>query len=52
MEKDKLAELRAKIDDIDRQLIELLNRRTQCVIEVGEVKAKEESLQQGGGIST
>ena len=47
MEQDKLAELRARIDEIDRQLIELLNRRTQCVIEVGEVKSKEENFEQG-----
>ena len=46
MEEDKLAELRAKIDDIDRQLIELLNHRAQCVIEVGEVKSKEENFEQ------
>ena len=41
MEKDRLAELRAQIDEIDRKLIELLNQRTQCVIEIGQIKAEE-----------
>ncbi len=45
MEKDRLSELRAKIDEIDRQLIELLNRRTECVIEIGQVKSKEEDFE-------
>ena len=48
MEEDKLAELRAKIDKIDNQLIELLNDRTRCVIEVGQVKAKDENSERGG----
>ena len=30
-----LAECRAKIDDIDRQLVELLNRRTHIVEDIG-----------------
>ena len=42
MEQDRLAELRAKIDEIDHKLIELLNRRTECAIEIGELKAKDE----------
>ena len=46
MAADKLAELRAKIDAIDRQLIELLNDRTRQVIEVGDVKAREPDFEQ------
>ncbi|MCY4130003.1 MAG: prephenate dehydratase [Gammaproteobacteria bacterium] len=42
MEKDRLAELRAQIDEIDQKLIELLNQRTQCVIEIGQIKTREE----------
>lgn len=26
------------IDDLDRQLVELLNRRSQCAIEIGKIK--------------
>lgn len=29
---------RRKIDEIDRQLVELLNERSQCVIEIGKLK--------------
>lgn len=36
-----LAESRSKIDDLDRQLVELLNRRTRIVEDIG--KAKEAS---------
>jgi chorismate mutase-like protein len=31
---------RAKIDAIDRQLIELLSQRAACVIEVGKIKSE------------
>ena len=37
---DSLDNLRERIDKIDRQLVDLLNQRLQCVIEVGEVKAR------------
>jgi chorismate mutase/prephenate dehydratase len=33
-----LAPLRDRIDDLDRQIIELLNRRADVVIEVGQIK--------------
>ena len=29
---------RRKIDDIDRRLVELLNERSQCVLEIGKLK--------------
>lgn len=45
MEHDRLAELRGKIDEIDHKLVELLNRRTECAIEIGEIKAKEEDFE-------
>lgn len=35
---DSLDDLRERIDKIDGQLLELLNERLQCVIEVGKVK--------------
>lgn len=37
-----LQELREGIDSIDLELLDLLNRRTALVIEVGKVKAKEQ----------
>ena len=33
-----LAESRAKIDELDRQLVELLNRRTHIVEDIGRAK--------------
>ena len=33
-----LAESRAKIDELDRQLVELLNRRTRIVEDIGRAK--------------
>ena len=33
-----LAEWRRKIDEIDRQLVELLNERSRCVLEIGRLK--------------
>ena len=35
---DPLAELRANIDKIDHQLVELINQRAKQVIEVGKIK--------------
>ena len=29
---------RRKIDEIDRRLVELLNQRSQCVLEIGKIK--------------
>lgn len=29
---------RAKIDEIDRKLVELLNERSKCAIEIGKIK--------------
>jgi chorismate mutase len=38
---------RRKIDDIDRQLVELLNERSRCVVEIGKIKhVSGESLYQ------
>ncbi len=34
----QLAKLRARIDELDRQLVELLNKRAEVVVEVGKVK--------------
>jgi chorismate mutase-like protein len=33
-----IADWRAKIDRIDRQLVELLNERSHCVVEIGRIK--------------
>ena len=41
MSSNELEELRKRIDAIDDQLLELLNKRTKCVIQIGAVKAKE-----------
>ena len=38
MTDDDLAKLRAQIDSIDEQLLELFNRRASCAVEVAEVK--------------
>lgn len=38
IDQEVLAELRQKIDDVDRRLIELLNQRAECVVEVGKLK--------------
>ena len=38
---------RRKIDDIDRKLVELLNERSRCVVEIGRIKqASGEALYQ------
>jgi chorismate mutase len=34
---------RRKIDEIDRKLVELLNERSQCVVEIGRLKRQEGS---------
>jgi len=33
-----LSEWRRRIDEIDRKLVQLLNERSQCAIELGHVK--------------
>jgi|SRR5580765_4752943 chorismate mutase len=33
-----LADWRRQIDDIDRKLVELLNERSQCALEIGRLK--------------
>src|SRR5579872_340399 len=38
---DPLDPLRAKIDEIDRQLIELLNARASIVVEIGKLKQSQ-----------
>ena len=38
-----LKDLRLEIDNIDSQILALLNKRAECVIEVGEIKKKEGS---------
>ena len=34
---------RRKIDEIDRKLVELLNERSQCVVEIGRLKKTDGS---------
>ena len=34
---------RRKIDEIDRKLVELLNERSQCVVEIGRLKKNDGS---------
>jgi chorismate mutase len=34
---------RRKIDEIDRKLVELLNARSQCVLEIGHLKKQDGS---------
>jgi chorismate mutase/prephenate dehydratase len=36
--KDKLQQLRSKIDEIDAKLVRLLNERTKLVLEIGKLK--------------
>ncbi len=33
---------RSKIDEIDRRLVELLNERSRCVVEIGRIKQRRE----------
>lgn len=41
--KDDLRKLREEIDAIDDQVLELLNRRARCAMDVGEVKKSEKA---------
>lgn len=36
-----LADLRRRIDEIDRKLVELLNERSRCALEIGKLKQEE-----------
>ena len=36
-----LSDWRRKIDEIDRQLVELLNQRSKCALEIGKLKQAE-----------
>jgi chorismate mutase len=36
-----LADWRRRIDDIDRKLVELLNERSRCALEIGKIKQAE-----------
>ncbi len=35
-----IADWRKKIDEIDRHLVELLNERARCVVEIGKIKSQ------------
>ncbi|HUL73013.1 MAG TPA: chorismate mutase [Vicinamibacterales bacterium] len=35
---ERIAELRARIDELDTQLVRLLNARAACALEIGEIK--------------
>ena len=35
-----IADWRKKIDEIDRRLVELLNERARCVVEIGKIKSQ------------
>ena len=35
-----ITELRGKIDEIDKQVVELINKRAECAIEIGNMKSK------------
>ena len=39
--KDRLLQLRNQIDRVDEELLNTLNRRAELVIEVGQIKQKE-----------
>lgn len=40
--KEKISELRARVDEIDRQIVRLLNERTQLVREIIRVKRENQ----------
>ena len=45
----KIADWRRRIDEIDRKLVELLNERSRCEVEIGHLKQSEhEALYQPG----
>jgi chorismate mutase len=36
-----LADLRRRIDELDRKLVELLNERSKCALEIGKLKQEQ-----------
>ena len=36
-----ISDWRRKIDEIDRQLVDLLNQRSRCALEIGKIKEAE-----------
>ncbi len=36
-----LEKLRSRIDELDSELLELMNKRAKCVIKIGKIKQKE-----------
>ena len=40
-EGESLEKLRARIDELDSELLNLLNERAKCVIKIGKIKQKE-----------
>jgi chorismate mutase-like protein len=36
-----LADLRRRIDELDRQLVKLLNERSACALEIGKLKQRQ-----------
>ena len=36
-----LADLRRQIDELDRKLVELLNERSKCALEIGKLKQEQ-----------
>lgn len=39
-EEKSIEDWRIRIDEIDQQLVELFNERSQCAIEIGHIKAR------------
>jgi chorismate mutase len=39
---ESIKKWRHQIDELDRQLVRILNKRTQCAIEIGRIKAAHE----------
>ena len=37
---DDITNWRNRIDDIDKKILELLNKRAECAIEIGKLKSK------------
>lgn len=40
--KEELTELRSQIDILDKQILELINKRAEVVLEIGELKKRNE----------
>jgi len=37
---DEITDWRKRIDEIDKKLLELLNQRARCAVEIGKIKSK------------